>query len=221
MLNIIEAEKEIVRNLKKNNLNKALLLYRTYYSSDKFIYDNDCNILRCKKNNLICLLCCISRALEIKDCNNICKVSHQLIHKIESIESLSDLDSKGVEAIKFLNDYRKKNIAKSNNPIVNKAITYIEKNYNCDLSLEIIADEMHISKGHLSHLFIKNTGLKITQFINNVRIRESKYLLKNSNYSLSYISYICGFNNQNYFSTLFKKYENITPLEYRKKSRII
>ena len=221
MLNIIEVEKEIVRNLKKDNLDKVLSLYRSYYSSDKFIYETDCNILRCKKNNLICLLCCISRSLETKDCNNMCEVAHNLIHKIESIESLSDLDSKGIEAIKYLSEYRKKDIIKSNNSLVNKAILYIEKNYNYELSLEIIADELHISKSHLSYLFIKNTGLKITQFINNVRIRESKNLLKNSNYSLSYISHICGFNNQNYFSTLFKKYENLTPLEYRKKSRII
>lgn len=159
--------------------------------------------------------------MDFENSEEVSKISEELINSIEDIDSRTLLDSKAIEAIKFFAGYNGQRNIKCNNYLVNKAMKYIEENYSYNLTLEDIANELHISKSHLSYLFIKNTGMKITQFINRIRINEAKKLLEDSNYSLSYISNICGFNNQNYFSTLFKKTEQMTPLEYRKNKRAI
>ena len=64
-------------------------------------------------------------------------------------------------------------------------------------------------------MFKKETGHTFINYLNNYKIEKSKELLKNTNMSLLDISLEVGFNNQSYYSTIFKKYTNMTPLEYR------
>ena len=67
-------------------------------------------------------------------------------------------------------------------------------------------------------MYIKTTPSKLQTFINylnNYKIEKSKNLLENTNMTLLDISLEVGFNNQSYYSTIFKKYTNMTPLEYR------
>ena len=64
-------------------------------------------------------------------------------------------------------------------------------------------------------MFKKETGQTFINYLNNYKIERSKDLLKNTNMTLLDISLEVGFNNQSYYSTIFKKYTNMTPLEYR------
>ena len=64
-------------------------------------------------------------------------------------------------------------------------------------------------------MFKKETGQTFINYLNNYKIERSKDLLKNTNMTLLYISLEVGFNNQSYYSTIFKKYTNMTPQEYR------
>ena len=64
-------------------------------------------------------------------------------------------------------------------------------------------------------MFNKETGQTFINYLNNYKIERSKDLLKNTNMTLLDISLEVGFNNQSYYSTIFKKYTNMTPQEYR------
>ena len=64
-------------------------------------------------------------------------------------------------------------------------------------------------------MFKKETGQTFINYLNNYKIERSKDLLKNTNMTLLNISLEVGFNNQSYYSTIFKKYTNMTPQEYR------
>ena len=64
-------------------------------------------------------------------------------------------------------------------------------------------------------MFKKETGQTFINYLNNYKIERSKELLKNTNMTLLDISLEVGFNNQSYYSTIFKKYTNMTPQEYR------
>ena len=64
-------------------------------------------------------------------------------------------------------------------------------------------------------MFKKETGQTFINYLNNYKIERSKDLLKNTNMTLLDISLEVGFNNQSYYSTIFKKYTNMTPHEYR------
>ena len=66
-------------------------------------------------------------------------------------------------------------------------------------------------------VFKQNTGITINDYINLFRIQKAKELLSDVTLKLYDISPAVGYNDENYFSKVFKKYEGISPAEYRKR----
>ena len=100
--------------------------------------------------------------------------------------------------------------------IVKRALNYIGINYKNNIMLEHVAKELDISPFYLSRMLKKCTGKNFTDLLSEKRVEEAKKLLR-GNQSVKEITYEVGFNSQNYFSKIFKKYENCTPTEYRGK----
>ena len=93
--------------------------------------------------------------------------------------------------------------------------TWGQKNYAIEISIDEICNELNINKCYFCSIFKKETGLTFINYLNNYKIEKSKELLKNSNLSLLDISLSVGYNNQSYFSTVFKKITSQTPFEFR------
>ncbi len=93
---------------------------------------------------------------------------------------------------------------------------YIDSSYKENITLDTLADLTHMNKYYLVHAFHRENGVSPITYLIKRRIRESKYLLENTNYTLSQISQMLGFSSQSYFSQSFKKQENMSPNEYRK-----
>ena len=96
-----------------------------------------------------------------------------------------------------------------------EGIKYIEKNYSNEILIDDICAELNINKCYFCSVFKKEIGLTFINYLNNYKIEKSKELLKNPNLSLLDISLSVGYNNQSYFSTVFKKTTSKTPLEFR------
>lgn len=96
---------------------------------------------------------------------------------------------------------------------------YIDSNYKENITLETLAELTHVNKYYLVHAFHRENGISPITYLIKRRIRESKYLLGNTNYTLSQISQMLGFSSQSYFSQSFKRAENLSPNEYRKQVR--
>ena len=105
---------------------------------------------------------------------------------------------------------------KSDNP-VRDAIRYIQAEYAHKLTLEEVAAAVYISPSYLSKLFNAETGKSFKDYLNDVRISESKNLLKSTDMSLLDISNAVGFVDQSYFSRVFKLRTNMSPKDWRKK----
>lgn len=97
-----------------------------------------------------------------------------------------------------------------------KAKDYIELNYSTDISVKSIADKLNISLSHLHRIFSNKFGFSPGKYITKLRIDRACFLLKNTNLSISDISNSVGFENQLYFSNVFKKSKNVSPSIYRK-----
>jgi AraC-like DNA-binding protein len=100
---------------------------------------------------------------------------------------------------------------------VNRAMQYIKIHYMEDITLETLAKHTQINPVYLSGLIKKETKLSLSDNINKVRIAQSKNLLIYTNKSLNEIAHAVGYNYQNHFSLMFKKFSGITPFEFRKK----
>jgi two-component system response regulator YesN len=100
------------------------------------------------------------------------------------------------------------------NYFVDRAVMYIKTSYQKEISLGSIAKEINVSPYYLSKLFRKYTGKTCTELIAEERIEAAKQLLI-QNYSSKETCFQVGFNSQNYFVKIFKKYVGVTPGEYR------
>ena len=100
-------------------------------------------------------------------------------------------------------------------------VNYIKSNYtNSDLCLNELAKYANVSPSYLSALFKKTENVSISEVITNIRIDAACKMLETSILSLKEISDKCGYANQYYFSTTFKKKKNMTPSAYRDLSGI-
>lgn len=96
---------------------------------------------------------------------------------------------------------------------------YMDEHFKENLSLDQLAALAHISKYYLAHSFRREFGVSPISYLISRRIRESRFLLRETDYSLSLISQILGFSSLSYFSQCFRRSEGMGPLEYRKQSQ--
>ncbi len=94
---------------------------------------------------------------------------------------------------------------------------YITENYSSKISLEELSDQFFISKYHLSREYKKAYGVTLGNSLTSLRLSHAKSMLRFSDDSIENISLSCGFQDCGYFIKVFKKTENMTPLQYRKK----
>jgi AraC-type DNA-binding domain-containing proteins len=91
----------------------------------------------------------------------------------------------------------------------------LETNYVNERSVAFYASELGVHPNHLNAVVKKVTGETAKEAIQNRLLIEIKFLLHSTNLSIKEISSQMGFNDPNYLSTVFNKYEHMTPLQYR------
>lgn len=96
---------------------------------------------------------------------------------------------------------------------------YIDQHFKETLTLDLLAEEAHMNKFYLSHVFKKEYGVSPINYMISRRIEESKYLLAETDLSMSQISQLLGFSSLSYFSQVFRKTQSVTPMEYRQNTR--
>ena len=96
-----------------------------------------------------------------------------------------------------------------------RAMAYMSKQYHTKLTLEDVAAHVHLNPAYFSTLFARSTGLTFKEYLNTIRIEEAKRLLANTEYAIIDIAVAVGFDDQSYFSKVFKKFTGLTPRQYR------
>lgn len=102
------------------------------------------------------------------------------------------------------------------NYLINKAMIYIRENYKGRISLQQVADHVHVNSSYLSRLFSKETGNTLVEAINKFRIDKAKDLLATTQMKTFEVAAEVGFDDATYFIRLFKKYTNIRPQDFRR-----
>ena len=98
-----------------------------------------------------------------------------------------------------------------------KVMEYIYLWYAKDLSLNELAEVASLSVSRFSSLFKQTFGLYPLQYIINYRIKRACDLLRHTEYSITTIAEMVGFEDPLYFSRVFKKQMNVNPTLYRQK----
>ncbi|MBO5725950.1 MAG: helix-turn-helix transcriptional regulator, partial [Clostridia bacterium] len=106
--------------------------------------------------------------------------------------------------------------ANTKNNSTARTLEYVSENLEEKLDLDIISSALHTSVWHLCHTFKETTGLTIKEYVRLLRISKAKELLSGTDYSISTISEMCGFDSFSFFSRIFSKETGKTPSAYRK-----
>lgn len=103
----------------------------------------------------------------------------------------------------------------SENQYVESAMLYIHANYTKDISVNDIAEYVGLHPTYLGRVFRTSYGKTLINYLSYYRIEKAKELFKDNKLSLKKISQLVGFNDVHSFIRYFKKYEGITPGQYR------
>lgn len=136
-----------------------------------------------------------------------------LIEKLNNVNETSNLNLKMVQ--EYCSLVTQLSTGKYSS-IIRKIIEYIRINIDTDLNLEILSQIMNASPTAISRSFKKETGTSITQYINELRVKEAINLMDDDRYNITEIAFKVGFNDTNYFTKVFKKITGVTPSEFKK-----
>lgn len=138
----------------------------------------------------------------------------ELIRKTETLEQLAafmvgELEQNGMSMIPQLSDNG------YGGQIITRALEHIAAHFTENLTLQSVADTVHLSKSYFSLLFKKQTGRNFIDYVIELRIREAKRLLAQDDSRIYDVAQGAGFKDVKYFSKVFKKGTGLTPVEYR------
>lgn len=206
LLDIVGYNDELKNLLEIMPLKKDILLKMPGQFYNYISYDNNINYLVFPiiyENNPLFILIGPFSTNEISNTYNL-----RYLNK-DSFKYIHDL---------FINILKNNTTAQSlytNNILINKALNYIYHTYCMPIKIDYICNMLNLDKCYFCKLFKKETGFTFTEYINILRIEKSKELLSNNELSLFDIAITIGYNNQSYYSKIFKKLNKKTPLEYR------
>lgn len=101
------------------------------------------------------------------------------------------------------------------NSIINLIKLYIDEHYNQDITLEELSNLVNITPQYLCKLFKIHLNLRPFQYITMKRIQYAKKMLSDYTMSVKDVAHMVGFSDCSYFCAIFKKYEMVTPMQFR------
>lgn len=209
-----EKERLLITKLKTGNTEESKALLNDLLGYVFFSQGNNLEVIKSRSLELCSLL---SRAAIEGGAtsDSILKVNNQLLTIIPTINNMDSLCYKLQEAIDAFTDCMFEHVPGKNSEVIKKAIKYISKNFADPITLDDVSNLVHLNPAYFSTIFKQSTGSSFKEYLNMVRVEESKRLLSNTDYSLIDIAIATGFENQSYFSKVFKKYTGLTPKQFR------
>ena len=143
--------------------------------------------------------------------------------------ALQELDTEQFQDCLTLDDFRKRllnsllelnrqyetNHLSAGKKIVAAIKARLETEYDKNIKLSFFAATYYINQSYLSALFQQETGVNYSQYLTNIRLQKAKELLDTTNYSTGKIAEMVGYNDRNYFASVFSKKNGMTPMQYR------
>lgn len=102
--------------------------------------------------------------------------------------------------------------------VVKQVCLYIDARLEYDLGREEIAEFARFHPAYLSRLFKKETGISLSDYILQARIKKAQQLLVNTSSTVTEIASKAGYVNYTHFTKMFKKYTGLTPQQYRRQN---
>lgn len=107
-----------------------------------------------------------------------------------------------------------------NNALCAKIVQILQENVYGTVTLDEIAAKVFFSKTYVKQVFARQMHESVMQYYTRLKMEEAKRLLSENKLSVTQIAYLLRFNSIHYFSRAFKKYENLSPTEYVRSTKL-
>lgn len=147
-----------------------------------------------------------------------CEDTYQnFFRQISDCTSFSHAEKTLYEMISEYGQLIKEHSRRNYSNLIRDCLDYIDFHYSESLTLESEAARLSVSASYLSSRFVKETGSNFITYVNTIRIRYARLLLKNLQLPIQRIAELCGFSSSNYFARVFHQQEGLTPTAFRNK----
>jgi len=217
--NNMDLERLLIAGLRRGDMAEAQNIMRTLLNSSSIIGNNDPERLKLKAIELIVML---SRT-EANSENNeeLLDANNRYLKRIEDSETAEDV-AKNMNLIldglagKFFSFQGVRHAS-----ALRKAERFIWGNYTRKISLKEVATVSGLSAPYFSTIFKDEMGENFSNYLNRLRVEKASLMLRETESSVSGISAACGFEDQSWFSKIFKSHTGVSPCEYRKQGGVI
>ncbi len=213
-----KAEKKLLYYVSQGNKSKVLdLLNRDSLQVIEKMNRFPDNPLRGVKNMMIVLNSLLRKSVEKSGVDEyfIHIISENFAIEIEGSKTSKELSTIMMDMVLEYCNLVNEHNTRVYSDLVARAITYMKLNFRKDIGLASIAKELFIHPTYLAKRFKIETNKTVSEYVNEVRIQEAKFMLKATEFRVEDIAYYVGYNDKKYFSKMFKKMIGISPSEYR------
>ena len=156
---------------------------------------------------------CKQQGMELEQAFRLSDFYIQKLDDIKTVEAVQALHDEMV--IDFTEKMRRHFRVDTNSKHINACKEYIYAHIKERITIEDLADEFGVSASYLSRLFKKQTGISVSAYIREQKIKIAKNLLRFSDYSMIDIANRLSFSSQSHFIQQFRELVGMTPKKYR------
>lgn len=165
----------------------------------------------------------LTRPICIKpdDCSALEKIYNKMFVAQKTDKIYGDYTCSGLIYEYFL-EFHRQVVNKSASGGIDKSellmpvLNYIDNHFHEDFSMTVLAELAGVSSQHLCRIFKETMHMRPNEYLTFRRLSEAKNQLRHTDTSIAEIGLRCGFPDAGYFSTVFKRHEGMSPVEYRK-----
>jgi len=211
----VELENELLSRVKVGDKKGAKIILNELLGHVLFNNGNNIEVTRARVLELMIVL---SRAVVEGggDLEMVFGLNFKYLNEVSTLNNVERLCEWIIKVLDRFSEcvYNMENI--NNFHIIQKSMEYINHNIKTNISLDSVAEYVYLSPSYFSRLFKKEMGINFIDYLNKVRVEESKKYLTDLKVSLSDIAHCVGFTDQSYYTKVFKKIEGIAPGQFRK-----
>lgn len=153
---------------------------------------------------------------------NILEMDSEKLKEFKNIFAWSSLEEFKTELITWMREFHNKIFKEfddyKNKHKIQQAMEYILQNYEKDLNMAVVSNMISMNYSLFSFEFKKYTGSNFVTYLRDIRMKEAKRLLIETDLKIAEISRQVGYDNEKHFMKIFKSTCGVSPTEYRKNS---
>lgn len=211
----LEIEKELLHAIASGNKKLAGKLLNDILGHIYFSSGSSFNIIRSRTIELVVLL---SRAAVEggADAEQVLGLNYKYLAEANSFNNIEELSVWLSKIMSRFTDYVFNFSNIKHVDVIYKAVEYIKHNYMKKITLEEVSSEVYLSPTYFSKIFSEEMNETFNNYLNRVRIDNAKHLLLKNELTIVDISNIVGYEDQSYFTKVFKKLVGVSPGQFRK-----